>query len=169
MKYPTLLALASLLLPACATYAPTSVQPGQSAADVERELGPPSGRYTLPQGGTRLEYARGPWGKHTYMIDLDTGGRVSAIQQVLTEANFGTVLPGATRDEVLRSLGRPSERRGAYGDVELWQYRYEAIFCQWFVVTMQRDGRVRDSGYVPDPACDRDDDHFGLRRLRRAG
>lgn len=167
MKYPIplMLLVSASLLSACATYAPTGVQPGQSAGDVERELGPPTGRYGLPHGGTRLEYARGPWGRHTYMIDLDAGGRVSAVQQVLTEANFGTVLPGATRDEVLVKLGRPSERRGAYGDVELWQYRYQAIFCQWFVVTMQRDGRVRDAGYVPDPACD-DDDRFGLLRLR---
>jgi hypothetical protein len=146
------------LLAACANYAPpASVQPGQSIDDVTRAYGQPTGRYALPQGGTRLEYARGPYGKHTWMIDADASGRVRSVQQVLTEANFATVQPGETAEDVLRKLGRPSERRGAFRNTELWSYRYDATFCQWFVVTMTPDRRVRDAGYAPDPLCDADD------------
>jgi len=143
---------------ACSAFAPVSVRPGQSADDVARSLGQATGRYALPQGGTRLEYARGPFGKQTYMIDLGADGKVQTVRQVLTEANFATIQPGESRDDVLLKLGRPSERRGAFRNTELWAYRYDAIFCQWFVVTMNPDGRVRDTGYVPDPLCD-DDAH----------
>ena len=164
---------AASLLAACSGYSPANVQPGQSADEVTRSMGPATGRYTLPQGGTRLEFARGPYGKHTWMIDVDSGGRVRTVQQVLTESNFATVAQGATRDEVLMKLGRPSDRRGAFRGTELWSYRYDATFCQWFVVTMNPDGRVRDTGYVPDPLCDGDDDggraapSSGLRVHRR--
>lgn len=157
--------VAAAFLAACATAPSRVVQPGQSVAEVEQALGQPSGRYTLSEGGSRLEYARGPYGKQTWMIDVDAAGRVRSVQQVLNEANFGTIAPGAARDDVLRRLGRPSERRGAYGNVELWQYRYDAIFCQWFVVTMTQQGKVRDTGYVPDPMCD--DDESVLFRGRR--
>jgi hypothetical protein len=144
-------------LAACSAFAPVSVRPGESADEVARTLGPATGRYALPQGGTRLEYARGPYGKQTYMIDLGADGKVQTVQQVLTEANFATVRPGESRDDVLLKLGRPSERRGAFRNTELWAYRYDAIFCQWFVVTMNPDGHVRDAGYVPDPMCDAND------------
>lgn len=157
--------LAAASLAACANLGSITVQPGQSVAEVERQLGSPTGRYALPDGGSRLEYARGPYGKQTWMIDVDAAGRVRSVQQVLNEATFATVAPGTARDDVLRKLGRPSERRGAYGNVELWQYRYDAIFCQWFVVTMTQQGTVRDTGYVPDPMCD--DDESALFRGRR--
>lgn len=154
----SLVAGAAVLLSACTAYAPTAVRPGQAAEDVTRTMGAPTARRALPGGGTRLEYARGPYGKHTWMVDLDRDGRVAAVSQVLTESNFATVRPGASRDEVLARLGTPSETRGARGGVQLWAYRYDATFCQWFVVTMTGEGRVRDAGYVPDPMCDANDD-----------
>jgi len=157
-------AVAAWLLPAalaagCASYAPTSTLMGQSADAVAGELGPPSGRYTLTDGATRLEYAHGPYGKHTYMIDLDAVGRVIRIEQVLTERNFESVRPGHARESVLLLLGRPSEVGRIWRGAELWQYRYEAPICRWFVITLEPDGGgVRDAGYVPDPACDSDRD-----------
>jgi hypothetical protein len=59
------------LLAGCAGYSAQGITPGQTAAQVEQQLGAPTGRYGLANGGTRLEYARGPYGKHTYMVDLD--------------------------------------------------------------------------------------------------
>lgn len=144
-------------LAACSAFAPVSIRPGQTTDEVTQSMGQPTNRYALPQGGSRLEYARGPYGKQTYMVDIGADGRVQQVQQVLTEANFSTVHPGETREELLMRLGRPSERRGAFRNTELWAYRYEAVFCQWFVVTMNPDGRVRDAGYVPDPLCDVND------------
>ncbi len=118
-------------------------------------MGPPTGEYSLPGAGKRLEFARGPFGKHTYMLDFDRGGRLLSWQQVLTEAHFNAVSLGATRDEVLVSLGHPSdERRIPRQGRTLWSYRYEAPVCQWFQVGLDAAGRVVDSGYGPDPLCD---------------
>jgi hypothetical protein len=151
--------LPAALVAGCAGYAPTNAMMGRSAEAVSGELGPPTGRYTLPDGTTRLEYARGPYGKHTYMIDLDTAGRVARVEQVLTERNFESIRPGDARQSVLLLLGRPSEVGRIWRGAELWQYRYEAHICRWFVITLEPDGGgVRDAGYLPDPACDTDRD-----------
>jgi hypothetical protein len=146
--------IGALLLAACAGYAPRDVQIGDSADAVSKSMGVPTARYTLPQGGTRLEFARGPMGKHTYMIDLDAQGRVAAWHQVLTEPNFGLVREGWSQDELLMNLGSPSDRRsGGRQGGEVWSYRYDAVFCQWFQVSV-KGGRVSDTSYGPDPLCD---------------
>lgn len=157
--------LVAAALAACAGYAPSSALIGRSADDVAREIGPPTGRYTLPDGTTRLEYARGPYGKETYMIDLDSAGRVARVDQVLTENNFNAIRPGESRMSVLLRLGRPSEVGRIWRGGELWMYRYNAFFCRWFVITLEPDGGgVRDSGYLPDPMCeDRDPDDWRVR------
>jgi hypothetical protein len=133
---------------------------GADAQEATRSMGPPTGRHALPQGGTRLEFARGPFGKHTYMVDVDPQGRVLGWQQVLDEAHFNAVPPGITADELRFRLGRPSNvRGGGWQGGEVWSYRYDAIFCQWWQASVI-DGRVRDAAYAPDPMCevnDRDD------------
>jgi hypothetical protein len=160
MKRGLIVLGAAALLAACAGYSAQGIAPGQTAAQVEQQLGPPTGRHRLPDGGTRLEYARGPYGKHTYMVDLDTAGRVAGWQQVLTEANFNQVAgeAGMPVDELLRRLGRPTHRRsGGWQPGEVWSWRYDAVFCQWFQVDVVA-GRVRGAAYGPDPLCDIDRD-----------
>jgi hypothetical protein len=148
--------LLAALVAGCAGYTPTNALTGRSAEEAAGVLGPPSARYTLPGGIQRLEFARGPYGKHTYMIDLDTAGRVARVEQVLSERNFESIRPGDARQSVLLLLGRPSEVGRIWRGAELWQYRYEAHVCRWFVITLEPDGGgVRDAGYLPDPACDR--------------
>ena len=143
-------------LAGCASYGTGGVRTGDSADAVAKAMGAPTGRYALPQGGTRLEYARGPYGKHTFMVDLDAQGRVSGWHQVLTEPNFNDVRSGWSQDDLLMRLGRPSERRsGGRQGGEVWSYRYDAVFCQWFQVSV-KDGRVGDTAYAPDPLCDID-------------
>ena len=48
------LVLSVLWLAACAGYAPRHLQPGQTEADAVNELGPPTGRYTMPDSTQRL-------------------------------------------------------------------------------------------------------------------
>ena len=147
------LAFAALLV-GCAGYAPTGVAPGQAEADVARTMGPPTGRYALP-GGTRLEYARGPYGRHTYMIDLDGTGRVERVAQVLTEANFLRVAPGMGRNDLLLLLGRPGEVFAVpWQRAQVWNWRYPTNDCLWFQATVAPDGRVLDAGRGVDPHCD---------------
>lgn len=147
----------ALLVAACAGYGPGGVKVGQTAAEVAQSMGQPTGRYSRPDGGQRLEYARGPYGKHTYMIDLDSAGRVTHATQVLEEFIFERVKPGATRDQVLYEIGRPSEVYAiGWQNIDVWAYRYPTDFslCQWFQVGMGRDGKVTGTSYGIDPRCD---------------
>ncbi len=117
-------------------------------------MGEPTDRVVVP-GGSRLEYARGPYGKHTYRIEIDAAGKVRGVSQILTEANFEALRPGATRDDVRDRLGRPAETRvGWRGVGVVWSYRYDhRIECRWFQVWLV-DDRVREASYAVDPICD---------------
>jgi len=144
------------LATACAglRYGPSTIGPGSTVEQVQSDMGSPTERFPLPQGGTRLEYARGPFGKHTFMIDVDAQGRVQNVHQVLTEANFATIAAAMPRDELLMRIGRPAHiRSGGRQGGEVWSYRYDWTFCQWFQVSVI-DGLVRDAAYAPDPLCD---------------
>jgi hypothetical protein len=144
----------ALLLAGCATYGPGRLAPGQTEADARRELGEPTLRAPLPNGGTRLDYARGPFGKHTWRVELDAAGKVMSVGQLLTVHNFETLRPGWSKGQVLDVLGPASETRvGWRGVGEVWSYRYESEVCRWFQVWLVND-RVREAGYSPDPICD---------------
>jgi hypothetical protein len=137
----------------CAGYAPGDLPTGASEADLRARMGEPTGRHVLANG-TRIEYARGPMGRHTYMVELDVDGRVRGWEQVLTEASFESIAIATPQAEVRKQLGRPSETQvGWRGVGEVWSYRYEALFCRWFQVWLV-DGRVREAGYNIDPQCD---------------
>ncbi len=148
-----LAAAAAAVLAGCAG---VPVQPGQSEADALRALGVPTGRYALADGAVRLEFASGPYGRETWMVDVDRNGRVVQARQVLDERVFATLTPGMTRDEVLRLIGRPAEReRLSWLGREAWSYRYPTYDCQWFSITFDADGRLRQAGgYHVDPLCD---------------
>jgi hypothetical protein len=161
---PGLAIAATAMLSACAgTYGPAAFSQGSGLADVTRSMGAPTGQYSLPSAGAakRLEFARGPYGKHTYMLDFDRNDRLVAWQQVLDEAHFNGVHSGMTRDEVLMNIGRPSEQSSLPVQARtLWSYRYDSPFCQWFQVSVDTSGKVVDTGYGPDPMCT--DKEFGL-------
>ena len=158
------IATLALTLGACTGYGPGDVRSGQSADEVARSMGAPTARYPLAGGGTRLEFARGPYGKHTYMVDTDAAGRVTGWQQVLDEKAFNALPVGTPADEVLRTIGTPSERFAIPRQrLDIWNYRYETPFCIWFQVSVdQQDRRVRETGYGPDPHCPENRPEFGF-------
>jgi hypothetical protein len=149
--------LAALLATACAPVPPAV---GEARDAVVARWGTPTARYTMPGGVERLEYATGPFGRTTWMIDLDAGGRVAGARQVLDEAHFAAFqrrAPGLSREEVLRTLGTPGERKrvGLRHD-EVWSWRYPTNDCLWFQVTLDLAAdRVRDAGYGIDWVCDK--------------
>lgn len=153
-----------LVLSGCASYGPPRVAPGAPVADVVAVMGEPTGRHADPTGQaatTRWEFARGPFGRHTYMVDVDAQGRVVGWRQVLDEKTFATIMPGMTTRDVLYQLGRPSNvRRIERQRMDVWAYRYETYFCQWFQVSLGDDGRVIDGTYGVDPICDKGDDRL---------
>ena len=152
-----LLATTLALLGACAAVQVPRPTAGQSEAEVIARLGPPTGRYTLPAGGQRLEYATGPYGRTTWMVDLDSAGKVTGSFQALTEANFMKVRDGMPRDEVLRMLGRPADQAGEYMNRQTWSWRYPTYECLWARITFEPDGKVRGgASLMTDPRCDVD-------------
>lgn len=150
------IAIACALAAGCASLAPPSLSLGTSVADAQRSLGAPTGQYPLADGGTRLEYGRAPYGQQTWMFDFDARGGFTQATQVLTEARFNRIPKGMTRDELLTTLGHPSEQSviGLQRQT-VWSYRFAGHFCQWFQVGINAAGRVADTGYYPDPLCDR--------------
>jgi len=154
---PLLVAAVAAALSACASLVPTPPQPGQTEADAVAGLGQPTGRYEMPGGVQRVEFARGPYGRVTWMVDLDAAGRVLRSAQVLTPENFARVRSGMTRDELLRLLGRPADRQREWQDRETWSWRFETYECEWLRVTLDARGYVRGGASVlPDPRCDAD-------------
>ena len=151
-----LVALLTGLSGCAALQAPQAVV-GQSEAEVVSRLGPPTGRYSLGTSGQRLEYATGPYGRTTLMVDLASDGRVSASEQVLTEANFARVRNGMSRDDLLLLLGRPADKAGEYMNRQTWSWRYPTYDCLWARVTLTAEGRVwGGASFLPDPRCDAD-------------
>jgi len=150
------------LLSACAGYSPAGFSAGATLPEVTKAMGAPTGEYPLAGGNKRVEFARGPAGKHTYMLDFDGAGRLLSWEQVLTESRFNAVVHGMSADQVLLSLGQPAERRPlSFQKRLLWSYRYESPFCQWFQVGLDMQGRVVDTGYGPDPLCEVNDTDRG--------
>jgi hypothetical protein len=148
--------VAACLLAGCAGYGPGDLKPGQPEADVRARMGEPTLQSRRPDGSARLDYGRGPYGKHGWRIDIDAAGRVQRIEQLLTERNFEALPLQVDATAVLERLGPPSERRvGWRGVGEVWSYRFEDWFwpCRWFQVWLV-EGRVREAGYGTDPVCE---------------
>lgn len=153
---PTLLlsAVSAALLSACAGYSPGDLRTGIPEADLRARMGEPTGRHALSGGGARIEYARGPQGLHTYMVEVDGAGLVRRWDQVLTERNFESLALAAPQADVRQLLGRPAQTRTGWRGVgEVWSYRFDDLFCRWFQVWLV-DGQVREASYAPDPRCD---------------
>ena len=157
MEFKVLSSVAAALLLAACTAAPPS--PGSARDEVLRDWGRPSARHALSAGAERLEYASGPYGRTTWMIDIDAAGRVVQARQVLNEAEFMQVqvraASGLDGQELLRWIGRPGERRhGGWAGGEVWSWRYPTNDCLWFQVSVSDRGQVTSGAFAIDPACD---------------
>ncbi len=72
-----------------------------------------------------------------------------------TEADFATIQPGMTRDQLLARFGRPTWVFGVWQEnLSIWNYRYNHNDCIIYQVSMRPDGTVRDAAPGYDPACD---------------
>ncbi len=129
---------------ACAL-AGCSVQPiqrGMDRATVIDRMGTPTRVLPLPSG-TRLQYSRQPSGQQAYMVDLDAGGHVVQVRQVLTAAEFARIKPATwTREQVLREFGPPaSVDRVANWPYDILTYRWFEVQDMFYWVYL--DGRNR--------------------------
>ena len=115
---------AALALAACAT--PNSLSPGTTLDEARARLGNPTGSYSLPGGGTRLQYSNQPFDQSVWNANFDAQGRLASVEQMMTDAAFARVQPGKdTRNEVLRDFGEPAETfYYKLRDESAWMYRY---------------------------------------------
>ncbi len=145
-----------LALAACSTsYTPGHLGAGATEPQLVQRMGPPNARHTLADGVLRLEFARGPMGKHTYMADMGADGRVVRIRQVLQEHHLmAAVRPGLPRAQLLQEIGRPAEQRsGGWAGGQVWAWRYDTFDCRWFVVSLNDQHVVSSSAFSEDPMC----------------
>ncbi len=134
-----------------------AVQPPASEGEALQRWGLPTGRYTLPDGTQRLEYASGPYGRTTWMLDLGAQGRVQRAHQVLSETELMAVqaalpMPAAA---LLQRVGRPGEtRHGGRAGGRVWAWRYPTNDCLWFLVSVDDAQMARSAAFMTDPRCD---------------
>ena len=101
-----------------------------------------------------FEYNRQPAGQRNYMIAVGPDGRMNALRQVLTPANFAKVQPGMSQDDVRRLLGKPAKitpyerKREVHAD---WRYLDAPSTAMVFAVIFSPDDRVLRTLSVPDP------------------
>lgn len=148
----------TLGLAGCAAYGPGDLRPGDRAEQVLASMGAPTAKARRPDGGWRWVYARGPMGRHTWMLDLGPDGLLAGWTQVLGEDNFARVVPGMREQEIEALLGPPGDRKAlALGGRRVWWWRYPTFDCKLFMVTFDAAGLALDAGYGPDPDCEAND------------
>jgi hypothetical protein len=142
-----------LLLCACAGYAPDNRMLGNHRDQIIQIMGQPSTELTTPEGKVMM-YPRGPFGKHTYFVYLNSDDKVERWTQVLDEKNFARIKPGMRRDEVVAIIGESKAVFGLARDRGyVWNYRYITPHCFWFQIEFASDDTVRSTGYGQPPEC----------------
>ena len=137
--------LALILAAGCANF--SAISPGDSAPTVEARVGAPGSVWKNADGSEVWEYPSGPSGVQTFMIDIGPDRTVRAVRQMLREEYFSKVVPGMSRDEVRRLLGRPKEVwYFPARDEEVWTWRYLEVNYRFFNVLFDRtSGTVRST------------------------
>jgi len=155
-----LLFLAGVLV-GCA--APGSFAPQQSTiTDVRARMGSPTDIRIDRNGDELWEYATGPRGTETYLFRFGKDGRVKAVTQLLTEEQFGKIVPKQTTKIGARDLlGRPSDQAFLRNGTS-WSWRVRVGPRDGhFVVRFGPDDVVLDKIVLLDPdrgGGTRDDD-----------
>ena len=125
-------------------------------SDVRGVMGQPDTVWEQEDGARTLEYPKGPAGARTWMFDIDRDGKLRDYRQVLSEATFGAIRPGMSKDEVRRMLGRPkSVAEYRLKNEEVWDWRYldPTNTPRFFNVHFDKaTGRVTQTSSSPDPA-----------------
>ena len=128
--------------------------PGQSSADdVRARMGRPAETLTTAGGETVFFYPQHPWGHATYAARLDAGGKLIAVEQILTEDNIKKVVKEkSTMKEVRDLLGPPWEPMTRPHRV-IWTYPMRIPSDptpKWFVVQMSHDDNIVREAFLID-------------------
>ncbi|TAN13558.1 MAG: outer membrane protein assembly factor BamE [Burkholderiaceae bacterium] len=157
MRIPGLALLTSLALSlgACDQAALDNLKVGVSTeADVIKYLGQPERIWPESGGARTFEYDRQPQGVRNYMVTIGADGRMTALEQVLTPANFARVQPGMDAEAVQRLLGKPA-RKVPYKlknqIVWTWKFLEPPNETKGFDVVFGPNERVISSAVGPNP------------------
>lgn len=152
--YSVLILISTAALGACAGYAPSKHFVGMSRSETISILGDPAPIPADIASSQRLDFPRGPYGKHTYSVYFDEQGRATGYRQLLTEDNFAKIVPGIGENDVIQLIGvSKSTFRLARERGYVWNYRYENPLCRWFQIEFTLEGTVRSAGYSKPPEC----------------
>ena len=101
---------------------------------------------------------------------INPNGKVVSFEQVLTTQKFASIKVGeATKMEVLRTIGAPSETSYLpLTDLEVWSYPYKEsnVWNSFMHVHFDKSGIVRKMLNGPDPRYD-PDSRFPFGMMRR--
>ncbi len=144
----------ALIIGGCAGYGPSKDFIGLTRSETIARLGPPNPLPADLGSAQRLDFPRGPYGKHTYAVYFDAHGIATGYQQLLTDENFAHIVPGLDESEVVDLIGVSNSRFGLARDRGyVWSYRYVTPLCQWFQVEFTAEKKVRSAGYSLPPEC----------------
>jgi len=118
---------------------------GMDEVQVQARMGKPETVLKNPDVSETWEYPGGPLGRQTYMVTVGADHAVKEVRQVLSDEYFSKVVPGMSREDVRRLLGKPGEI-AAYParDEEVWSWRYQQQNAMFFHVLFDRSsGTVR--------------------------
>jgi hypothetical protein len=144
---------AGLWLAGCDPKRISELEEGVSTeADVRARFGEPENIWDSPAGRV-FEYNRQPQGQKNYMITIGPDGKMAALRQVLTPANFAKVQPGMAMEDLRKLLGKPA-RRTPYPlkNETAWEWRWvqPPNSPMVFIATLNDDQRVVSAGSTPD-------------------
>jgi len=147
----TLLLIGSLV--GCA--APSMIQVGASADEVQQRLGKPTEVLKGPQGGELWDYATGPEGLETWRFDIDRNRKIGSATQLLTQERLYRVVPGvSTADDVKMLLGKPREIMKLAGET-VWEWRVALPpEVGVFIVRFGPDGKATGYNVLEDIKTD---------------
>lgn len=152
--YKAILLAMMLILGGCAGYGPSNEFIGLTRSETIARLGEPNPVPADLDSASRLDFPRGPFGKHTYSVYFNSQGIVTGYKQLLTDENFSKIVPGMDEREVVDLIGVSKNtfklgRDRGY----VWTYRYVTALCHWFQIEFTAEKKVRSAGYSLPPEC----------------
>jgi len=100
-------ALAAVLAAGCASMGMPDVAPGQTEAEVRKEMGNPAMELKKPGGDTFLYYTYYPGGRICNVAVIGTDGKLVRMEQRLTAENIYGIKKGMKDQAVRELLGPP--------------------------------------------------------------
>jgi hypothetical protein len=147
------LVVVAALLAGCSILAVSRLEAGKSSeADVRASLGEPKRVFTNPDGSRQLAFASGPEGTQTFMAYVSPDGRLTRLEQVLTNEHLAKIDRGTMTSAQLERLIGPPWRTVDFPRKQqvAWDYvfRDEWGYKVDYSVMIDRNGVVVDTAYV---------------------